>query len=143
MFQLIKYNAFLLVPFDPSTKELILGEIFEVLRDIAYMWEKLGVFLGIPHNTIWEIRSVEMPMYEMEEYIFLLVLCEWISSKQEEATIDNLISAIRTSFGGGLPCHVEEQIMARHQRGNLWQCSDSIRYESKYLMSIIVVVQAW
>ena len=115
MFQLIKYNAFLLVPFDPSTKELVLGEIFEVLCDIAYMWEELGAFLGIPpHHMIREIH-MEMGMYE--EYNLLSVLCEWICSKPEEATIDNLISAIHTSFGGGLLRHVEERIMAMYQRG--------------------------
>ena len=114
MFQLIKYNAFLLVPFDPLTKELVLGEIFEVLRDIADMWEELGAFLGIPHHKI-HMDEFERCMYEMED--LLSVLCEWICSKPEEATIDNLISAIHTSFGGGLPRHFEEWIMAMYQRG--------------------------
>ena len=106
------------MPFDPPTKELVLGEIFEVLCDIAYMRRQLGVFLGIPHCKIQEIDmdDIERCMYETKD--LLPVLCEWIiCSKPEEATIDNLISAIRTSFGGELPCHFEERIMARYQRG--------------------------
>ena len=122
MFQLIKYNAFLLVPFDPSTKELVLGEIFEVLCDIAHMWEDLGAFFGIPHCKIQEIGMDESDEFERCTYLYEMedlvpVLCEWICSRPEEATLDNLISAICTSFDGGLPRHFEERIMAVYQRG--------------------------
>ena len=87
------------MPFDPSTKELVLGEIFEVLRGIPYMWEELGAFLGIPHYTIREIHSDDVEKYS----IFL--------PKPEEATIGNLISAIHIAFKGSLPSNVEQQIM--------------------------------
>ena len=120
MFQLIKCNAFLLVPFDPSTKELVLGEVFEVLRDIAYMWEDLGAFLVMPYHTIREIHIIDVEMHVYEEYNLLSVLCEWICSKPEEATIDNLISATGTLYGGGLAHRIEDRIMdtmARYQQG--------------------------
>ena len=112
-----------LVPFDPSTKELVLGEIFEVLCDIAYMWKELSAFLGIPHHMIFEMcmGDVDMYMYKVEG-LLLPVLCEWICSKPEEATIDNLISAIGTLYGGhgGLAHRIEDRIMdkmARYQQG--------------------------
>ena len=140
MFQLIKYNAFLLVPFDPSTKELVLGEIFEVLRDIAVMWRKLGVFLGIPHHTIREIHSddVEMHMYDQYMYKLLPVLYEWISSKPEEATIDNLISAIHLAVGRSLAYSIEHWIrceMAMYQgsaHGTNY-CHDTLMYSLCFL----------
>ena len=103
-------NTNLLVPFDPSTKELVLGEIFEVLHDIAVMWVEFGAFLGISHHTIREIRSDDVEMHVYEEYNLLSVLCEWICSKQEEATIGNLISAIHIAFKGSLEFNIEQQI---------------------------------
>ena len=84
------------------------------------MWRQLGVFLGIPHHIIREIHMIDVEMHVYEEHNLLPVLCEWICSKPEEATIDNLISSIGTSYGGGLAHHIEDRIMdemARYQQG--------------------------
>ena len=87
----LEHFFIIIVPFDSNTKELISRAILETVKDIAHKWKEFGIYLGIPHDQLQAIQgpvaSNEICMYE--------TLITWISLKPQDATIHNLISAIR------------------------------------------------
>ena len=72
-----------LVPFDTKTKQLRLAPIIEAVRDD---WKRFGIYLGIPDHKLQEIETSTC-MFQ--------TLHDWIALKSQEATIHNLISALR------------------------------------------------
>ena len=94
------------VPHDTRTKELIAAEILEALRDIAHDWMMFGTHLGIPYHKLQEIGGPTNVGTCM-----LATLNEWISLKPQEATIHNLISAIRGPV-------IENNLLAQHIEGD-------------------------
>ena len=65
--------------------------ILEAVTGIAYQWRMFGTYLGVPYH---KLKEIEDPSTTAQECM-LETLNVWINSKPKEATIHNLISAIR------------------------------------------------
>ena len=78
------------MPFDATTKQLVPAPILEAVREVAHDWMMFGTFLGVPYRKLQEIGGPTNVGTCM-----LATLNEWITLRPQEATIHNLITAIR------------------------------------------------
>ena len=81
------------MPFDPNTKEIVPVCVLEAVRDVAHRWKTFGLYLDIPLDRLKEIGDDAK-----NEECMIDTLDAWITGTPHEATVHNLISAVRGSL---------------------------------------------